>query len=257
MKKIFTIILLLTVFTTVSAQDCLLEKAPVKDLVQDYADILSDVEEQQLRQALLTFEDSTSNQILILTVTDLCGYDKFQFTHTLAEKWGVGQDGKDNGILIMVKPKEIDGRGETHIQIGYGLEGALPDAIAKRIIENEMIPHFKQKDYYGGVTSAATTVMEITGGEYSADEYAKGAGAESFLPFLGVLAIFIIMMFVKAGQTRRYASTNNLGFWAAWSLMNASSKGHGGSFGSFSSGSDSFGGFGGGSFGGGGAGGSW
>ncbi|MGB0888334.1 MAG: TPM domain-containing protein [Vicingaceae bacterium] len=251
------LLLLLTAFTTLNAQDCLLEKAPVQDLVQDYADVMTTAEEQQLRQALLTFEDSTSTQILIVTVTDLCGYDKFDFTHTLAEKWGVGQDGKDNGIVIMVKPKEIDGRGETNIQVGYGLEGVLPDAIAKRIIENEMIPHFKQKDYYGGIANAAITTMEITGGEYSADEYAKSAGVKSILPFLGVIFIFILIMLMKARKTRSYASTNNMGFWAAWALLNASNRSHGGSFGNFTSGGGSFGGFGGGSFGGGGAGGSW
>ena len=257
MKKIFTILLLIIAFTTVNAQDCLLEKDAVQDLVQDYANVLSDNEEQGLRQALLAFEDSTSTQILIVTVTDLCGYDKAAFTYTLGEKWGVGTDGKDNGIVIMVKPKEIDGRGEVFIASGRGIEGVLPDAIGKRIVELEMIPQFKQKDYYGGIANAAVTVMEITGGEYSADAYAKGGGVKSILPFLGMIFIFIIIMIMKAKQTRQYASTNNLGFFAALALMNASSRSHGGSYGGFSSGGGSFGGFGGGSFGGGGAGGSW
>ena len=257
MKKILSILLLIIAFTTVNAQDCLLEKAPVQNLVQDYANVMSDNEEAGLRQALLAFEDSTSTQILVVTVTDLCGYDKAAFTYTLGEKWGVGTDGKDNGIVIMVKPKEIDGRGEVFIASGRGIEGVLPDAIGKRIVELEMIPHFKKRDYYGGIASAATTVMEITGGEYSADAYAKSAGVKSILPFLGVIFIFILIMIMKAKQTRQYASTNNLGFFAALALMNASSRSHGGSYGGFSSGGGSFGGFGGGSFGGGGAGGSW
>jgi len=257
MKKIISILLISLAFTTVNAQDCLLDQKPVQDLVQDYAGIFSDQQEKGLRQALMTFNDTTSTQILVVTVTDLCNYDKAEFTYTLGEKWGVGQKGKNNGIVIMVKPKEIDGRGEVFIAPGYGLEGVLPDAIAKRIVENEMIPHFKQKDYYGGVESAVVTIMSITSGEFSADEYAKGAGAKSMLPFLGVILIFIIIMALKAKQTRTYASTNNMGFWAAWALMNASSRSHGGSYGGFSSGGGSFGGFGGGSFGGGGAGGSW
>jgi len=258
MKKslLFVFIALLGI-SNLMGQDCLLEQKPVQDLVQDYAGVLTDGEEQGLRQALVAFNDSVSNQILIVTVTDLCGYDKAEFTYTLGEKWGVGQDGKDNGIVIMVKPKEIDGRGEVFIAPGYGLEGVLPDAIAKRIVENEMIPYFKQKDYYGGIASAATTVMEITGGEYSADEYAKSAGVKSMLPFLGVIFIFILIMIIKARKTKQYAHTNGMGFWAAWALMNASSRSHGGSFGNFGSGSGGFGGFGGGSFGGGGAGGSW
>ena len=256
MKKILSI-LLFVAFTNVNAQDCLLEKAPVQDLVQDYANVMSDAEEESLRQALVAFNDSVSNQILIVTVTDLCGYEKSEFTYTLGEKWGVGQDGKDNGIVIMIKPKEIDGRGEVFIAPGYGLEGVLPDAIAKRIVENEMIPHFKQQDYYGGIESAATTIMEITGGEYTADDYANGAGLKNMLPFLGVIFIVILIMIIKARKTRQYASTNSMGFWAAWALLNASSRSHGGSFGNFGSGGGGFGGFGGGSFGGGGAGGSW
>ena len=257
MKKVLSILLLLAVFTTANAQECLLDKKPVQDLVQDYANILTDAEEQGLRQALIAFNDSVSNQILIVTVTDLCGYDKSSFTYTLGEKWGVGQDGKDNGIVIMIKPKEIDGRGEVFIAPGYGLEGVLPDAIAKRIVENEMIPYFKKKDYYGGIANAVTTVMEITGGEYSADEYAKSSGLKGLLPFLGIFIFIIVMLITRAKSARSYASTNNMGFWAALAVMNASSRSHGGSFGGFSSGGGSFGGFGGGSFGGGGAGGSW
>jgi uncharacterized protein len=257
MKKILPILLLLLTVVTVNAQEnCLLEQAPVQDLVQDYANILSDAEEQTLRQQLLAFNDTVSNQILIVTVINLCNYDKAEFTYTLGENWGVGQDGKDNGIVIMVKPKEIDGRGEVFIAPGYGLEGVLPDAIAKRIVEREMIPYFKQQDYYEGIASATSTIMSITSGEFTAEEYSK-TKLTDLLPFLGVIFIIIIIMIMKAKQTRQYASTNNLGFWAAWGLMNATSRSHGGSYGGFSSGGGSFGGFGGGSFGGGGAGGSW
>ncbi|MCB9364797.1 MAG: TPM domain-containing protein [Flavobacteriales bacterium] len=263
-KRFLLILLLLTVFTSVRAQEtCLLDQKPVQDLVQDYAGVLTDSEEQGLRQALIAFNDTVSNQILVVTVTDLCGYDKADFTYSLGEKWGVGQKGKDNGIVIMVKPKEIDGKGEAFIAPGYGLEGVLPDAIAKRIMENEMIPHFKEKDYYGGIAAAVTTVMEITGGEYTADDYAKKAKMKNFIPFIVILLIMGIIFYTRAKQARRYAATNGLGFWAAWSLMNAASRSHSGSFGNFTSGGgsfgggSSFGGFGGGSFGGGGAGGSW
>lgn len=263
MKRILFLITFFNVFGFINAQDCLLEQPPVQDLVQDYANILSDSEEKELRQALLAFNDTVSNQILVITVTDLCGYDKAEFTYTLGQKWGVGQDGKDNGIVVMVKPKEIDGRGEVFIAPGYGLEGVLPDAIAKRIVENEMIPEFKQKDYYSGIANAVITIMEITGGEYTADEYVKGSVKKIIFPLLIVLSMFFLVFFIKYKQARRYALTNNLGFWAAWTLLNSSGRSHGGSWSNFSSGSgsfgggSSFGGFGGGSFGGGGAGGSW
>ena len=257
MKKILFLLSILISIQTINAQDCLLDKPPVQDLVQDYAGILSDAEEQTLRQTLIAFNDTVSNQLLIVTVTDLCGYDKANFTYTLGEKWGVGKKGKNNGVVIMVKPKEIDGKGETFIAPGYGLEGVLPDAIAKRIVENEMIPRFKDKDYYGGISSAVSTVMSITSGEFTADDYAKNDKLKNFLPFILVIGIIIFLLLVKATKAKKYASTNHLGFWAAMAMMNASSGSHGGSFGSFSSGSGSFGGFGGGSFGGGGAGGSW
>lgn len=257
MKKFLSIIVLIVSTLSLNAQDCLLDQPAVQDLVQDYAGVLSDSEEKELRRALIEFNDTVSTQILVVTVTDLCGYDKASFTYTLGENWGVGQKGKDNGVVIMVKPKEIDGRGEVFIAPGYGLEGVLPDAIAKRIVENEMIPQFKNKDYYGGIVSAAITIMEISAGEYSADDYAKGAGIKTVIPFFLVLLVFIFIFIMKMRQTRRYASSNGLGFWAAWSLLNAANRRHSGSWGNFNSGGGSFGGFGGGSFGGGGAGGSW
>ena len=256
MKKLLSILIIVASVFTVKAQNCLLDQPAVQNLVQDYANVLSDSEEQTLRQALLAFNDTVSTQILVVTVTDLCGYDKADFTYTLGEKWGVGQKGKDNGVVLMVKPKEIDGRGEVFIAPGYGLEGVLPDAIAKRIVENEMIPQFKNKDYYEGIADAVVTIMEISAGEYTADQYAKGAGIKTILPFLLVILVFIFIFFMKAKQTRNYATSNGLGFWAAWSLLNAANRRHTGSWNNFSSGGGSFGGFGGGSFGGGGAGGS-
>lgn len=259
MKKLLLLpVLLIALFT--NAQDCLLEQKPVQKLVQDYTGYLSGSEVQELEQALVAFNDSTSTQILVVLVDDLCGYDKAEFTYTLGEKWQVGQKGKDNGIVVMVKPKEIDGRGEVFIAPGYGLEGVLPDATAKKIVEYEMIPHFKQKDYYGGIVSAAITIMEITGGEYSAESYGKGKKGKKgkkWMPFVLAIFFIIIFIFTKARGARKYASTNGMTFWAAWSVMNAANRSHSGSWDSFSSGGGSFGGFGGGSFGGGGAGGSW
>ena len=257
MKKLLSILLLIITVTSVNAQDCLLDKKPVQDLVQDYADVLSDVEEQGLRHALIRFNDTTSTQILVVTVNDLCGYDKAEFTYTLGQKWKVGQEGKDNGVVIMVKPHGGKGQRGAFITTGYGLEGVLPDAIAKRIVENEMIPRFKENDFYGGIANGVSAIMSITSGEFTAEDYTKKITYEKFIPILFILFIFILIIIIKASRTRKYADTNGMGFWAAWALMNASNRRHGGSFGNFGSGGGSFGGFGGGSFGGGGAGGSW
>lgn len=258
MKKIVTITLLLFLgFSNSFAQDCLLDKSPVQDLLQDYANVLSDVEKQGLRQALISFNDTTSTQIFVVTVNDLCGYDQADFTISLGEKWGIGQKGKNNGVVIMVKPHGGKGQRHAFIAVGYGLEGVLPDAIAKRIVENEMIPRFKEEDFYGGIANAVSAVMSITSGEFTADEYVKKRSSEKFIPILIILFIIILIMIIRAAKTREYANTNGMGFLAAWALMNASSRSHRGSFGNFGSGGGSFGGFGGGSFGGGGAGGSW
>lgn len=256
MKKLFIPLLVFFAFTHVKAQDCLLDKPAKQDLVQDYAGIIDAESEAHLRKTLIAFNDTTSTQILVVTITELCNEDKVVFAHELLEKWGIGQKGKNNGIIILVKPKEIDGKGETYIAVGYGLEGVLPDAIGKRIVENEMIPYFKEKKYSWGIIAAANTIMSITSGEFTADEYAKKNSA-GWLPYVFLLFIIVIVILLKSKGASKYAASNNLGFWAALMMMNASSRSHGGSFGNFGSGGGSFGGFGGGSSGGGGAGGSW
>lgn len=257
MKKLILIPLLFLSSFLIGQEGCLLDQKQVQDLVQDYADVLTDGEENSLRSALQAYTDTTSNQVLVVTVNDLCGYDKASFTYTLGEKWGVGQDGKDNGVVIMVKPHGSQGDRHAFIAPGYGLEGVLPDAIAKRIVENEMIPYFKNEQFADGIFNAANTVMEITAGEYSAEDYAKSDNWKKIIPFLFGIVVFILIIMLKARQTKKYAHDNGLGFWAAWSIMNAASRSHGGSWNNFSSGGGGFGGFGGGSFGGGGAGGSW
>lgn len=264
MKNSLFLFLAILLHFSVKSQECLLNQAPKKDLVQDYANILSDEEEEYLRQKLTAFNDSTSTQILVVTVTDLCGYDKSEFTYTLGEKWGVGQKGKNNGIVMMVKPKEIDGRGDAFIAPGYGLEGVLPDAIAKRIVDKDMIPYFKQKEYYYGIHQGVNLIMGFTSGEFSADEYAKTDWASFLIPFALIVVVLLITFLSAAKKAKSYSVGHNIPFWTAFTLINSMGKSHGGSWGSFTSrggsfggGGSSFGGFGGGSFGGGGAGGSW
>ncbi|MGE0562835.1 MAG: YgcG family protein [Flavobacteriales bacterium] len=259
MKQIIIIILsvLALAFNHLKAQDCLLDQKPKQDLVQDYANIINDDEESFLRQKLQAFNDTTSTQILVVTVTDLCGYDKAEFTYSLGEKWGVGQQGKNNGIVIMVKPKEIDGRGETFIAPGYGLEGVVPDAIAKRIVDNEMIPYFKSKEYYYGIHQAVNVLMSLTSGEFTADEYSKTDLSKFIIPIAFIILLFLMVFFITAKKAKDYSIGHNIPFWTAFMLMNNSGRNHGGSWGNFNSGGGGFSGFGGGSFGGGGAGGSW
>lgn len=266
--RVVGVFLAFLAFLPMSGQDDCFPEAP-NGLVLDEAGILSAAEEQTLNQTLVNFDNSNSVQIAVVTVTDLCGMDAGQFSHQILERWGVGQEGLNNGVVVLVKPTGGQGQRRTYIQTGYGVEGALPDATCKLIVENEMIPRFKQGDMYGGVNAAVSTIMQITAQEYTAEEYGKKhARRKHRNKFVGggvvflILLIFFISRFARA---RSYASANNIGFWAAWALLNSTNRRHGGGFDNFSSGSGGFGGFGGGGFGGfggglgggGGAGGSW
>ena len=253
-----------------AGQECFPKKE--NKLVYDVANILNEEEESTLESMLVLFADSTSNQMTIVIVPDLCGMDKAQFAIELGELWGVGQAKEDNGIVMLVKPKTPESKGEIFIAVGRGLEGAIPDITAKQIIDNECIPAFKNQGYYDGINAGATVLMQLARGEYDSDAYASKHTKRKKKGGLGIalLALLIIafVFIAKAAQTRRYAQTNQIGFWAAWALLNAASRSHRGYYNNFSSGrggfggfggggGGGFGGFGGGGFGGGGSGGSW
>jgi len=266
LKKIKYITLVLLSFLSVSslAQD-FPERSNPPRIVNDYTNFLSKAEGNALENKLVQFSYETSTQIAIVIIPSLDGYDKSSYAFALGEKWGIGQKGKDNGMLILVKPKYQNSKGEVFIATGYGLEGAVPDAITKRIVNNEIIPYFKQGMYYKGLDEATNRIMELTRGEYTADEYAQRTKGNvgSAIPGIVIFLIIIVFSFVgRAKRARHYAVGHNVPFWIALGML-SSNRSHGGSFGNFSSGGGSFGGgggfggFGGGSFGGGGAGGSW
>lgn len=263
LKYALLILICLTVSPTFAAND---DCFPAKSnrLVTDYVGTLTPDQQLTLEQKLVNFTNTSSTQIAIVIVSDLCGYDKADFTYTLAEKWGVGQKGKNNGILIMVKPTGGQGERETFIATGYGLEGAIPDATARRIVEQEMIPHFKSNDIYGGLVAASDVIIKLTEGEFTADQYNSSNNAGGYFGLIFILFFLLVLFLGKFSSARTYSRRNNVGLWTALMLMSATSGSRSGSYGGFSSGSGSFGGggggfsgFGGGSFGGGGAGGSW
>ena len=118
-------------------------------LVNDLAGIFTSAQVRHLEQMLVAFDDSTSNQIAVVTVNDLEGYLPSEYAVRIGLDWGVGSQDFNNGIVVLVKPKTDDASGQVSIQVGYGLEGAIPDVYAKRIIDNQMIPHFRSGDYFG------------------------------------------------------------------------------------------------------------
>jgi len=233
-------------------------------LVNDFAGILENEEIRSLEQKLVDFNDSTSTQIAIVIVPTLSGYDKSDYAQRLAEKWGIGQRGLNNGILILVKAKTADSKGEVFIAPGYGLEGAIPDITCGEIVDNEILPAFRSGYYYSGLDDAVNTLMGLARGEFSAAEYGKMAkntkkdGSGIF--FIIILIFIILTIFRKSrGSNNKNLSSKGLPFWLLMGMMGSGRSSHSGSWGGFSGGGSGggFGGFGGGGFGGGGAGGSW
>jgi len=264
-KFIGIFIFFIGLFFIARAQDIPARPDPPR-LVNDFAGILNTDEVNQLENKLVAYNDSTSTQIVVVTVKSLQGYDKADFAYRIGQQWGVGQKGKNNGAVVLVKPKYQNEKGEIFIAPGYGLEGVIPDALAKRIVENEMIPNFREENYYKGIDAATSVMISLAKGEYTADQYTKKTNPKSGLLALLIPLIILVVVFtmIRGSRGRIHSVGKNLPFWTAlWMLGSMNSSGHSGSWSDFSSGSGGFGGgggfggFGGGSFGGGGAGGSW
>ena len=166
---------------------------------------------------------------------------------------------------LLLKPKTASSKGEVNIDIGYGLEPVIPDITAKRIIENEMIPHFKNDDYIGGLDAATNVIIALAAGQFSADEYNKGkSGGSKGGIIVPIIVLIIIISIINRRRRGTYsAGGSSLPLWTALWLGSTMGRSHGGSWNNFNSGSGGFGGgggfggFGGGGFGGGGASGSW
>lgn len=238
-------------------------------LVNDLALIFTPTQRTQLEQAVVSFADSTSNQIAIVTVPELYGMDKSQLAYSIGEEWGVGQSKFDNGVVILIKPKEANSNGEIFIATGYGVEAVLTDALTRQIIEKKIIPFFRSDNYYGGVVSALNVLFPLLSGEISTSEFASSADDgmnTGVILFLVFMLIFIIVLSNAnkngpkniGGGRRGGKDFDALDALFIASIFSSGGRRSGGSFGGGGfGGSGGFGGFGGGSFGGGGAGGSW
>ena len=231
-------------------------------LVNDFAGILGDC--QWLEDSLEKIAVETSNQICVVTMNDFGGSDKAWMAYEIGEKWGVGKKGSNNGVVILIKPKTADSKGEAFIAPGYGLEGAITDAMSTRIVNQKMIPYFKENDYLGGVWAGAQAVRDLAIGEYNEEDYAQQEGDSDMLAFLIFFGIFAFFLFLAFRNNQGNNGNRNNGDTGTWGgpiiITHGSDWGRGGSSwsggGSFGGGGG-WGGFGGGSFGGGGGGGSW
>lgn len=230
-----------------------------KAYFNDYAGITSTGAQQKLNAELVQFERETSNQLVVVIYPTMQSESSIEdYTVRVAQKWGVGQKDKSNGAVLFVFSQDR----KLYLQVGYGLEGALPDALARRIIANEIVPSFKTGQYAAGLQKGIQAIMAATKGEY------KGTGktvremntindgqAAAIFVVLGLVGFFLLLViagalpsttnFDKRGRRRYYGGNS---YWGS-SSNSSSSWSSGGGGGGFSGG--------GGSFGGGGSGGSW
>ncbi|MBN1821549.1 MAG: TPM domain-containing protein [Prolixibacteraceae bacterium] len=260
MQNIRLIFLFLISSIQVWAQDIPNRPNPPR-LVNDFTSLLSRNEKEPLEEELVNFARQTSTQIVIVVVKSLDGDEISDYAFKLGEKWGIGQEETDNGVLIVLKPKTISEKGEVFIATGYGIEHLIPDVVADQIAEYEMIPEFKQNDYYSGLSAGIKVIMDLTREAYTAEAYSEHVKSKNngkpFL-FLVFLLIFVLLPLLRGRRGCHYSSgRSSLPFWIALGMMGSHRSSHSGTFGNFTSGGGGFGGFGGGSFGGGGAGGSW
>lgn len=246
MKRLLAVILVSFCLPAFSGES--IPPAP-KLYFNDYAHVVSPGTAAQLNTTLEDFERETSSQIVVAIFQKMESISPIEdYTVRMAQSWKVGQKRKDNGAVLFVF---IQNR-TMFLQVGYGLEGALPDAVCKRIIEDEIKPHFKSGDYDGGLTAGVNAILLATKGEY------KGTGwtvarqiqrLESIAPSIICFAIIVLIfvVFLRGGNFR--------GGFSCWTIgSGGTSRGWGGGSGGWGGGGFSGGG---GSFGGGGAGGSW
>ncbi|MES2111639.1 MAG: TPM domain-containing protein [Bacteroidota bacterium] len=264
-KLILFIVLTFVAFTTFA------QELPPKSntLVTDYVNLLHDYQKSQLESKLKAFADSTSTQIAVVIIKSVGDYDINDFGQKLGRAWGIGEKGKNNGVLLLVAKEDK----KVAIQTGYGAEGAVTDYATHDIIQKDIIPRFKANDYYSGIDAATDDIMKLMKGEYKTSGKNKKASKDDGGP-IGFVIIIVIVILIIIFRRRggggghiidRRGGANPFWWFLAGTAIGRGSGGWGGfsdgggGFGGGSSGGDSggFGGFGGGDFGGGGSSGSW
>jgi uncharacterized protein len=226
---------------------------PLTGRVVDQANILDAATRQAIADKLAAVEAKSGDQIVVVTLSSLQGTSIEDYGYQLGRQWGIGEKSRNNGALLIVAPNER----KVRIEVGYGLEGALTDAVTRLIIQNAILPRFRANDFAGGITRGVDDIVQVVSGD--ADEYKRRAAQRPDAPAewsavtVGLVVLVLIVMFMmmrSQGGGRRYGRRSG---WAGPVFIPS-----GGSWSSGSSGSGG-GGFsgGGGSFGGGGSSGSW
>ncbi len=226
-------------------------------LVTDVAGVLTPEQKQALENKLVAIDDSSSNQIAVVIIPSLDGYPKEEYANKLFRAWGIGDKKKNNGVLLLIA---INDR-QIWIEVGYGLEGAIPDITALNIIDNDIKPAFKAGNYYEGIDQATDNIAKAAVGEYKEARPKKTRSKSKGSGGLFLIILIIILAVLRNGRGGGGSNIGRSGFsdvatgMLLGSLLGGGGRG-GGGWGD-SGGGGGFGGFGGGSSGGGGAGGSW
>lgn len=258
--RTWLVLLLLFPIFSAFAQKPITPRPNPPRLVNDFVGLLNAAEQEALERKLVAYNDSTSTQVAIVIESSLEGDEIFNYSNKLAREWGIGQADRDNGILIYIA---FDDR-KLFIQAGRGVGGFLPDALAKRIVDNVIVPSFKEQQYYTAFDRATTMIFQLGSGEYVNDLQGKSSFPIEAIIFIIVFIIFIIMI------ARSNKGNNDGGYYrggnyenrggGGWIILPGggwNTGGGGGGWNTGGGGGGGFGGFGGGDFGGGGAGGSW
>jgi uncharacterized protein len=273
MKKLALVISLLFTVCAFAQIDKVVPKRPTPQrLVNDFANILTQDQIDALERKLVAYDDSTSNQVAIVILpTITANGDEYPIEDValkILRDWGVGNQKNNNGIVLLAAMEEH----KLRIEVGYGLEGAIPDITAKTIIENDLRPNFRNQDYYRGFDAAINSIMEAARGEYKAPEGYRNRGPAVPGKSIGKIIVAIIILIVilsmfggggnKGGGYMSRKGSGWLGPFILGNMLGRSGGGFGGGGwsgggGGWSGGGGSFGGFGGGSGGGGGASGGW
>jgi len=241
---------ILLIFVPILILNAQSEIPSLNKFATDLSSTLSSSELYTLNSALKNFQDSTSNQVVFLMTSSLNGYPLESYTYEVASKNKIGTSTNNNGVLFFVAKNDR----KMRIEVGYGLEGALPDALANSILRNEVKPYFKRGDYYSGVASGLNAIMSATIGEYKNKKQNKDDDEGFPFGFIVMIIIFIVLSIRGGGKGKGGGILPLLLLGSMTGNRSSSGWGSGGS--GFGGG---FGGFsgGGGGFGGGGSSGSW
>ncbi len=245
MKRLLLIFGLLFSVCASAQIDKVIPKRPSPPrLVNDYTNTLTDYQVSALEKKLVAYDDSTSNQVAVVIVSTTGDYSVEEVGLEILRRWGVGNKDKNNGIVLLIAKDDR----KLRIEVGYGLEGAIPDITAKSIIDNEIKPSFKEDNYYRGIDLGTDAIIKAAAGEYKAPAN-YGSKKKKGVNWVTILFVVIFIIIGLAGGGSGGGTYVSRGGYRGWS-------GGGWSGGGGSSGGG-FGGFGGGSGGGGGASGSW